>query len=236
MPALKSRKRLPSTSSMTHPRARRTTSGYTLVSDGLVTASSRAMTSRARGPGSSVVSAGANVSAVSWVGSPTMVMSISVPNPSSDCNICSMSGWPEDLDELERVLLTQHRGAAGRRVRRRPAGAGLVAHRRRAGRRVRRPAGQPAPRPRRPLAAGARARLLHDRLRRPRGQRPRRRRPPADRSRACCTTAPAASTWPGPSRSRVTTACATCCSGCSPRPTSRSPVAATRSSATPIWR
>jgi hypothetical protein len=63
------------------PHARVVVDVVGLVSDGLVTASSRAMTSRARGPGSSVVSAGANVSAVSWVGSPTMVMSISVPNP-----------------------------------------------------------------------------------------------------------------------------------------------------------
>ena len=40
--------------------ARRTTSGYTRVSDGLVTASSRAMISRASGPGSSVRRSGAS--------------------------------------------------------------------------------------------------------------------------------------------------------------------------------
>ena len=39
---------------MMQPAPRRTTSGYTRVSDGLVTRSSRSMTARAAGPGNSV--------------------------------------------------------------------------------------------------------------------------------------------------------------------------------------
>ena len=61
-------------------------------------------------------------------------------------------------------------------------------------------------------------------------------RPPCARPiRRCCTTGPAASTWPAPVRCRATTASTTCCSGCWRRSTSRSPAAATRCSATPRW-
>jgi hypothetical protein len=59
MPAAKSRNRLPSTSVTTMPEPDSATSGYARVSDGLATASSRAMISRAFGPGSSVTMRGA---------------------------------------------------------------------------------------------------------------------------------------------------------------------------------
>ena len=93
--------------------------------------------------------------------------------------------WPEDLDELERTLLdaiaalpaAARDGAADAPLA--PGSSLTAAAARRA---VRRPAGQPPPRPHGALAARPRARLLHDRLGRPRGQRARRRRPPPDRS------------------------------------------------------
>ena len=59
IPAAKSRKRLPSTSVTTSPDPDSATSGYARVSEGLATASSRAMSARAFGPGSSVWMCGA---------------------------------------------------------------------------------------------------------------------------------------------------------------------------------
>jgi hypothetical protein len=59
MPAAKSRNRLPSTSVTIIPLPDSATSGYARVSDGLATASSRAMISRPFGPGSSVTMCGA---------------------------------------------------------------------------------------------------------------------------------------------------------------------------------
>ena len=57
---------------------------------------------------------------------------------------------------------------------------------------------------------------------------------PCDRrTRRCCTTGRVASTSGGRRRCPVTTGSAMCCWGCSPRPTSRSPAAATRCSGTP---
>ena len=58
MPALKSRNRLPSTSSTSAPLPRRGTIGYTRGSDGLVTAASRASTLRPSRPGTSVLRSG----------------------------------------------------------------------------------------------------------------------------------------------------------------------------------
>src|SRR5829696_7928616 len=58
MPALKSRNRLPSTSSSTAPVPRRGTIGYARGRDGLVTAASRASTRRPSGPGTSVLRSG----------------------------------------------------------------------------------------------------------------------------------------------------------------------------------
>ena len=111
--------------------------------------------------------------------------------------------WPEDLDELERALLTamQELRWPGRRGRPDgPARARLVTDRVAAVGRVRRPARQPPPRPRRPLAAGARG-TASTRSVRP-ATRPTRWSPPpcGRRTRRCCTTARAASTSPGPSR------------------------------------
>src|SRR5919198_661818 len=54
MPALKSRNRLPSTSSTTQPAPRLGTNSYARGSEGLVSWRSRSMISRARGPGISV--------------------------------------------------------------------------------------------------------------------------------------------------------------------------------------
>ena len=79
------------------------------------------------------------------------------------------------------------------------------------------------------------ARLLHDRLGRPRGQRARRGRPAPDRPGAAALPLRRLLPGPGPAGARATTASATCCSGCSRRPTSRSPAGATRCSATPTW-
>ena len=79
-------------------------------------------------------------------------------------------------------------------------------------------------------------RLLHDRLVRPRGQRRRRRRAAADRPGAAALPLAAGSTWPGPSRCPGTTASRDVLLGhAGVVPTSRSPAAATRCSATPTW-
>ena len=77
---------------------------------------------------------------------------------------------------------------------------GHRADRRSVPRALRAPARQPAPRPRRPLAARAGPGLLHDRLGRPRGQRRGRRRAARRPTRRCCTTAPARSTCARPRR------------------------------------
>ena len=111
------------------------------------------------------------------------------------------------------------------------AGARVVADRSAASTCSRRPAGQPAPRPRRPLAARRRARASTRSARPATRQRRGGRRPAADRPGAAAL--PLGRLLPGPRRQRGrTTASATSCSACSRRPTSRSPAAATRSSAT----
>ena len=58
MPAVKSRNRLPSTSTITHPLPCSTTSGYTRVYDPDTYTVSRASNSAAFGPGSGVVTCG----------------------------------------------------------------------------------------------------------------------------------------------------------------------------------
>src|SRR6266508_4005176 len=107
MPALKSRNRLPSTSSSTQPRPRLTTSGYRRVSDGLVTISSRAMMSAAIGPGSSVRRSGAVDWAVRSVVADVSVIVMCFPRSevSSHCNICSMA--PQRLPGLDEAPLEE---------------------------------------------------------------------------------------------------------------------------------
>ena len=94
---------------------------------------------------------------------------------------------------------------------------------------------EPPSRPRRPLAARQGARLLHDRLGRPRGQRGGGRRAPPHRSRRCCTTGRAASTSLAPRRFArpASSAPGTCWPGCWRSPRNRSPAAATRCSGIP---
>ena len=164
------------------------------------------------------------------------------------CNVCSMvvrdgsaAGPPDAVAGGPR---RPRAGAAARpsaRCRRRPSsslragrwrpGSSLTAARLDGA--VRRPAGQPPPRPRRPLAAGPGPRLLHDRLVRPRGQRARRRRPAADRPGAAALPLGRLLPGPGPAGRRARRGAATCCSACWRRPTNRSPAAGTRCSATP---
>ena len=107
---------------------------------------------------------------------------------------------------------------------------------RRAGHRpVRRPGRQPAPGPGRAVPARRGPRLLHDRLRRARGQRGGRGGPAPHRIPRCSTTAPAPSTWPAPRRYQAPSRCGTSCSGWSPPARSRSRAAVTRSSGTTPW-
>ena len=101
---------------------------------------------------------------------------------------------------------------------------------------LRGPGHQPPPRPGRPLAAGPRPRLLHDRLGRPRGQRRGRRGAASDRPGPPPLPLRRASTCAGPCRSRDTTPGGTSCSASWRPRTSRWPAAATRSSATTTWR
>src|SRR5271154_3388869 len=58
MPAVKSKKRLPSTSSIVEPKPRATTKGYIRVYDGDITRASRASQAAAFGPGKPVTSCG----------------------------------------------------------------------------------------------------------------------------------------------------------------------------------
>ena len=175
------------------------------------------------------------------IGRPTVT---NVPGTSSADRGANLGtyGRQRDPDDLAGRPRRPGAGAARqhRAAHRRPgdaagdgARAWIVADRRAAGPVVRRPAGEPAPRPRRPVAARSRPWLLHDRLGRARGQCAGRRGPAADRSGAAALPVRRLLPRPGAAGPRRTTACATCSSACSPLGTSRSPVAGTRCSATP---
>ena len=133
----------------------------------------------------------------------------------------------DDLDPLEQHLVEALRALEG------PSPAGRGARGGRAG--VARAGREPCDRPRRALAAGAEARLLHDRLRRARVATPSSRSRCARATLPSSTTARAASTSRGPAR-RDATAVGTSCSAWPPPPTSRSPAAGTRCSATATSR
>ena len=157
------------------------------------------------------------------------------------CNVCSMlvrAPWPGRPRRARGRPARRRRRARPRRVDgdpadpRRPVGA----HGERARRPVRRPGrSRHLDHAARWLRAQGR-RLLHDRLGRPRGQRA--------VAAALRPTDPAllhyrsGGFYLARARqvARATTASATCCSACWRPPTSRSPAAGTRCSATPTWR
>ncbi len=105
---------------------------------------------------------------------------------------------PQNLDERFRDAVSALPPPGARRPAERRGPRRHGAHRRPRPRALRRPARQPPPRPRRPLAAQLQRGLLHDRLRpatrATRRSRPRSRRP----TRPCCTTDRARSTAPAP--------------------------------------